>query len=133
MKFKYAFLTTAMAVALVGCGQGTNDTTDTTTETEVIEETTLETPEDPTVGTNQPVGGEAVEGDVVEGEITADEAKAIAFEKAGVVEADVTDFSSELDEENGVRYYEVSFDANGQDYDYDIDALTGEIIGEDID
>ncbi len=119
-KFKYVILTTALAAALVGCGQETTETTDTTnTETEAVEETTT------SVETEVPA-----EGQPVEGELTSDDVKMIAFEKAGVAEADVTDLSIELDEENGVRYYDVSFDVGQSEYDYDIDATTGEIIGE---
>ena len=132
MKIKYAFLTLAMAVALVGCNQPS---------TEPSEDTTMQTPVDPTVDT--PAGEQidpATETSDPTGQtaedtagITADEAKNIAFEKAGVTEADVTDLEVELDEDNGVKYYEVNFDVNNTDYDYDIDAITGEIIGEDID
>ncbi len=60
--------------------------------------------------------------------ITLEEAKAIAFNKAGVTEAEATD--KDYDLEWGV--YEIDFDFNGMEYDYHIDAKTGEIIYENV-
>lgn len=55
-------------------------------------------------------------------------AKAIALEAAGVSEA-AADFSTAgLDRRGGTDYYAVDFTANGQTYEYDIDAVTGVII-----
>lgn len=60
--------------------------------------------------------------------IGADAAKAIALEAAGIGEADATFTSAELENRNSTAYYEVDFTAGGQEYDYDIDALTGTVI-----
>lgn len=51
-----------------------------------------------------------------------------AFSDAGVNQAEVRDVESELDVENGKKVYEVEFESNGREYDYDIDADTGEIL-----
>ena len=60
--------------------------------------------------------------------IGIDAAKAIALEAAGVPEA-AADFSTAgLDRRGGTDYYAVDFTANGQTYEYDIDAVTGVII-----
>lgn len=60
--------------------------------------------------------------------IGADAAKAIALEAAGIGEADAAFTSAELESRNNTAYYEVDFTAGGQEYDYDIDALTGTVI-----
>lgn len=59
---------------------------------------------------------------------TAAQAKAAAFQHANVKESQVTDLDVELDKENGKLVYEVSFDAVGYEYDYDIDAYTGKVL-----
>ena len=61
--------------------------------------------------------------------IDLDTAKAAAIKAAGFSEADVTFLSGELDRRNGIEYYDIDFNADGKEYDYDIDALTGMVIG----
>ena len=61
--------------------------------------------------------------------IDLDAAKAAAVEAAGLTESDVTFHSAELDRRNGIEYYDIDFVADGKEYDYDIDALTGTVIG----
>ena len=61
--------------------------------------------------------------------IDLDAAKAAAIEAAGFSEADVTFVSTELDRRNGIEFYDIDFHANGKEYDYDIDAFTGTVIG----
>ena len=63
--------------------------------------------------------------------IGAQKAKSIALTHAGVSAADATDLEVELDMEGGVKVYEVSFDAKGYEYDYEINALTGDIVKSD--
>lgn len=60
--------------------------------------------------------------------IGVDKAKAIALENAGIKEKDVKDLEVELDRERTAVVYEVSFDAQGYEYDYDIDAVSGDIV-----
>lgn len=60
--------------------------------------------------------------------IDLDKAKTIATEAAGVSGAEVRFSSVELDRRNGVEYYDVDFVADGVEYEYDIDALTGQVI-----
>ena len=55
-------------------------------------------------------------------------AKKAAFKHANVKSSDAWDVEVDLDTENGKLVYEVSFDAGGFDYDYDIDAYTGKVI-----
>ena len=60
--------------------------------------------------------------------IGAEAARAIAITHAGVNEAEITKYESELDFEKGVMVYDIEFDCGGYEYDYDINAKTGEII-----
>ena len=55
-------------------------------------------------------------------------AKNAAFKHANVKASQAWDVEVDLDTENGNLVYEVSFDAGGYEYDYDIDAYTGKII-----
>ena len=67
-----------------------------------------------------------------ESRITVDNAKAVALEDAGFASRQVSFHDVELDEKNGREYYDIDFTVNGQRYEYDIDALTGEILGYEI-
>ncbi len=60
--------------------------------------------------------------------ITESKASQIALSHAGLKKADVRGFECELDNEKGVKVYEVSFDHGRYEYDYDINAKTGKII-----
>ncbi len=64
--------------------------------------------------------------------ITAEKAKSIAFQHAGVALSGTTpayrDLECELEKENGVPTYEVSFQMGTWEYDYHIHAETGEIL-----
>ncbi len=62
-------------------------------------------------------------------------AKQIALDHAGVSESDTSFLMAKQDYENGVLVYEVEFyvAATGSEYDYEIDATTGEIRGFDYD
>ena len=61
-------------------------------------------------------------------QITADDAKAVAFQDAGVTEADVTLLDVHLDTDDGRNIYEVDFHVGTTEYDYDIDVTTGAIL-----
>lgn len=65
--------------------------------------------------------------------ISRDEAKKKAFEHAGLAEKDVTGLKVDLDRDNGTLKYEVDFHHGGYEYDYDINAETGEIISSEKD
>ena len=62
------------------------------------------------------------------GYIGRDEAKNVALENAGLTASQVKFIDVELDDKNGTHYYQVEFTADGKEYEYDIDALTGAII-----
>lgn len=60
--------------------------------------------------------------------IGAEAARRIAITHAEVNEADVTKFEIELDVEKGVMVYDIEFDCGGFEYDYDVNAETGEVV-----
>ena len=66
-------------------------------------------------------------------QIGVEAAKQIAFAHAKVALKDVTFIKAELYTEDGRAVYEVEFYSGNVEYDYDIDALSGEIISNDFD
>ena len=60
--------------------------------------------------------------------ISEDEAKAIALQKAGRTDVQTDAVRAEFDCDDGIITYEVEFTAGGREYEYDINAETGEII-----
>ena len=60
--------------------------------------------------------------------IGRDKAIAIAFAHAGVKQADVRDLECELDRENGILVYDIEFEVGNMEYDYEINAATGEVV-----
>lgn len=57
-----------------------------------------------------------------------EKAKETALSHAKLSPDQITQYEIELDYENGVMVYEISFDCEGFEYDYDIDALTGAVL-----
>ncbi|MCI8598105.1 MAG: hypothetical protein HFJ10_06645 [Lachnospiraceae bacterium] len=55
-------------------------------------------------------------------------AKSAALSHAGVSENTLTKFKCELDDDDGVMIYEIEFDCDGYEFEYEIDALTGAVI-----
>ncbi len=85
-------------------------------------------PEDSTP-VNTPVNAPASEPS--QGRISAEEAKNAALKHAGYTAEEVYDLKAELDLERGVEVYDVSFDVEGYDFDYEINSTTGEILRSD--
>lgn len=66
--------------------------------------------------------------------LTAEDAKAKALAHAGLAETDVTFIKAELDRDDGRLVYDVEFyTADYKEYDYEIDAATGEVVSYDYD
>ena len=59
--------------------------------------------------------------------LTKEEARDIALNHAGLAVSDVTALRVEFDRDDGRREYEVEFRNGFYEYDYEINALTGEI------
>lgn len=55
-------------------------------------------------------------------------ARDIALKHAGLKASQVRDLEVELDKEGGKTHYDVDFEYNGYDYDYEIDAVSGKIL-----
>lgn len=60
--------------------------------------------------------------------ISLEEVKEIALNHAEVAAEDAKFDDKELDEDDGDLLFELEFDANGYEYEYDIHAITGEIV-----
>lgn len=64
--------------------------------------------------------------------LTPEEAKAAALEDAGFAEADVTVQKTAQEYENGISVYDIEFLAGDAEYDYEINADTGEIYSKKV-
>ena len=62
-------------------------------------------------------------------DIGSSKAKSIALSHAGVSSSNAGNVKVERDRDNGVLIYEVEFNAGGYEYEYEIDAVTGEVLG----
>lgn len=60
--------------------------------------------------------------------IGASAAKNAALADLGVTAAEVHDLDCDYENEAGQKYYDVTFDYDGLEYDYAIDAKTGEVL-----
>ena len=63
--------------------------------------------------------------------IGEDKAKEAAFTHAGVAESDASYLKVEMDWDHGRMVYDVEFVAGGMEYDYEIDATTGQVVQSD--
>lgn len=61
-------------------------------------------------------------------EITAEKAKKIALQHAGLKEKEVTKLKVERDYDDGIVKYEVEFEKGNMEYDYEIHGETGKIL-----
>lgn len=55
-------------------------------------------------------------------------AKETALDHAGVSAEDIRGYESKLDKDDGITAYEIEFKANGYEYEYKINAVTGAVI-----
>ena len=65
--------------------------------------------------------------------IGAEKAKSIALQDAGVSASSAAGMRAQLDWDDGRAQYEVEFYSGSTEYDYEIDAVTGAILGRDRD
>ena len=71
------------------------------------------------------------EGEVAAGEISREEALAIALENAGVPEGDAYNVKNETDSDNGIPLYDIEFETDYGDYDFEVAMADGRIVGAD--
>lgn len=69
---------------------------------------------------------------IPETNLTLDEAIDIALKDAGLTRKEIQDLDIELDWNAGTLHYDVDFEINDRDYDYEIDANTGNILKKEI-
>lgn len=86
-------------------------------------------------GAAQTDGTAATNATAQTGAVDEAKAKQIALDHAGVSESDTTFLMAKLDRDDGVQVYDVEFyvAATNSEYDYEIDAATGEIRSYDYD
>ena len=65
------------------------------------------------------------------GEISREEALAIALDNAGVPEGDAFNIKNETDGDNGIPIYDIEFETEYGDYDFEIAMDGGRIVGAD--
>lgn len=61
-----------------------------------------------------------------------EEAKQTALKEAGFLAEEVEFTGTALNNHSGMDYYQIDFTAAGEDYEYDIDAITGVVINADV-
>lgn len=64
--------------------------------------------------------------------VTEDEARKTALSDAGVTEEQITGIRVKKDHDDGRQVYDVEFYSDNKEYDYEIDASTGEILSSDF-
>lgn len=65
------------------------------------------------------------------GEISREEALAIALANAGVPEGDAYNVKTETDSDNGIPLYDIEFETDYGDYDFEVAMADGRIVGAD--
>ena len=65
------------------------------------------------------------------GEISREEALAIALDNAGVLEGDAYNIKNETDRDHGIPIYDIEFETEYGDYDFEIAIDGGRIVGAD--
>ena len=146
-KTKNAIFTTATAVIMAGmvgttllfggCASNQNNTETTAAATQAATQAPTEAaPVVPTTAapaaatpaaTIAPVTAAPAQNNA-NGAVTLEQAVNIALKDAGFTAADVNFTKKAQDTDDGVQKYEIEFTNGGYEYDYDINAATGQII-----
>ena len=131
-------LSLLLTLSLVGCFGNVLSTAKQTQqiiENQVVaDETAAQVQAETEVSTEVPTDAPTQAPEKIQDEkISEEKAKKIALDHAGLKEADVKHLFVELDYDDGVLRYEVDFRQGQYEYDYDIDAKTGQILSYDKD
>ena len=126
-------LTAALLLAcLTGCGGQAGDTAPGGTAPSGGQTPPASsTPETPAGQGQTPAVSSAPEGEVAAGEISREEALAIALANAGVPEGDAYNVKNETDSDNGIPLYDIEFETDYGDYDFEVAIADGRIVGAD--
>ena len=124
-------LTLILSLLFTACGRAMNDIT---SDAESIGDSVISGAENAadrvTDGAESAVKNDEKSMNLMAG-ITANDAKDAALGHAGLEESQVSDIDVDLDRDNGMLIYEVDFNSGNTEYDYDINAETGEVISAD--
>ena len=60
--------------------------------------------------------------------ITAEKAKELALRHTGLPVSSVTFIKAELDDDDGVAVYDVEFYSGNMEYDYEVHAVSGDVL-----
>ena len=134
MKQIFSFgLTAALLLAcLTGCGGQAGDTAPGGTAPSGGQTPPASSvPETPAGQGQTPAVSSAPEGEPAAGEISQDEALAIALANAGVPEGDAYHIKNETDSDNGIPLYDIEFETDYGDYDFEVAMADGRIVGAD--
>lgn len=132
------------ALLLTGCAeaagfnglrqQATPAASETTTPEDAVDVAPQATAQAPVAApASETTAGIAGSADPNSGYITEEAAKAAALDHVGLAEADLQAVRVKLDYDDGRAIYDVEFVQNAAEYDYEIDATTGEIVSYDYD
>ena len=126
-------LTAALLLAcLTGCGGQAGDTAPGGTAPSGGQTPPASSaPETPAGQGQTPPVSPTPEGEVATGEISREEALAIALANAGVPEGDAYNVKNETDSDNGIPLYDIEFETNYGDYDFEVAIADGRIVGAD--
>ena len=134
MKQIFSFgLTAALLLAcLTGCGGQAGDTAPGGTAPSGGQTPPASSvPETPAGQGQTPPVSPASEGEAAAGEISQNEALAIALANAGVPEGDAYHIKNETDSDNGIPLYDIEFETDYGDYDFEVAMADGRIVGAD--
>ena len=128
IRFRAALLLAAL-ILLSGCAAEAASPASTQPILSVVEEPTVPlAPVPPTEAPASPTAAPTAPAPTESKQITREEAIAIALADAGLTEEQVVHRRAEFDYENGQPVYEVEFYSGDREYDYDIHAVTGQIL-----
>ena len=132
MKLKMAKFMSVVTIALLlaGCGAKSEETPIPDDSEVQSEEAVSEKAESASSGV---ASVSEAEPSVDESLISENEAKSIALKDAGITEDQTSCIRVKLERDDGVQQYEVEFYAGDKEYDYEIDAVTGNILNKDMD
>ena len=114
-------LAVLMAVLLAGCAREPSVQADRPAEPSAPAE---QAPSAPADSESQAASGQAEA-------VGREEALAIAMENAGVPGADAYNIKAEKDEESGIPIYDIEFETDYGDYDFEVAVADGAIVGAD--
>ena len=122
-KAKLAAIMIIISISLVGCNNSGVSNSGATNESTTNQNTTNQTETNSGITNNEVVGAN---------KITIDQAQEIALNHAKLTAEQVSFIRTESEFDDGIEKYNIEFYYNNQKYDYDINAVNGQIIQYDL-